>query len=73
MDIESLQKRMAEIHTNMEMTKTHYGKLEGHLEETRHWLNQLIQDRLDDESASLPDTADQVKEPQHEEVDEQEA
>lgn len=42
MDKQQLQERIAAITNEMVQTKANYAKLEGHLGEAQHWLNDLI-------------------------------
>jgi DNA anti-recombination protein RmuC len=40
---DEIQKRIVDITNEMSNIKTAYGKLEGHLAESQHWLTQIIE------------------------------
>jgi len=54
--INQLQERIANIKTEMEQTKANYAKLEGHLGESVHWLNEMIKKIKESEDKEAEDS-----------------
>lgn len=88
MEIQELQKRIADIHVEMGKVKDTYAKLEGHLAESQYWLseklNAKVAEKLAESEAQYPsddavmdslpqDTEEQVNGETHEPAAEQAA